>query len=183
MIIIIAEALFWVLVVAGMVVRYWLRMPTLSKFLLLAVPLVDIALVIAVIAELRAGRPVGLEHQLAGLYLGISLILGPGIIRWCDEKARSLSSREKSSPTPYATFSEKMRHELVFLAKWSVAVGIAFLINQGLMYAAVHESQREALSQASSMPLGSILVVAFFGPGWLLLFGDNDKQQKKDVSQ
>ena len=27
------------------------------------------------------------------------------------------------------------------------------------------------------MPLGSILVVAFFGPGWLLRFGDNDKQQ------
>ena len=70
-----------------------------------------------------------------------------------------------------------MHHELVFLAQWSVAVGIAFLINQGLIYAAVHESQREALSQASSMPLGSILVVAFFGPGWLLLFGDNGKQQ------
>ena len=96
MIIIIAEALFWVLVVAGMVVRYWLRMPTLSKFLLLAVPLVDIALVIAVIAELRAGRPVGLEHQLAGLYLGISLILGPGIIRWCDEKARSLKNPRRN---------------------------------------------------------------------------------------
>ena len=78
------------------------------------------------------------------------------------------------------TIQRKMRHELVFLAKWSVAVGIAFLINQGLMYAAVHESQGEALSQASSMPLGSILVVAFFGPGWLLLFGDNDKQQKID---
>ncbi len=104
---------------AGMAVRYWLRMPTLSKFLLLA-----------------------------------------------------------ASPRPHTTFNEKMRDELVFLAKCSVAVGIAFLINQGLMYAAVHESQREALSQASSMPLGSILVVAFFGPGWLLLFGDNDKQQK-----
>jgi len=146
LIIIIAEALFWVLVVAGMVVRYWLRMPTLSKFLLLAVPLVDVALVIAVIAELRAGRTVGIEHQLAGLYLGISLILGPGIIRWCDEKTRSLSSREKSSPKPYATFNEKMR-------------------------------------QASSMPLGSILVVAFFGPGWLLLFWEGQKEQKKDVSQ
>ena len=107
MIIIIAEALFWVLVVAGMVVRYWLRMPTLSKFLLLAVPLVDVALVIAVIAELRAGRTVGIEHQLAGLYLGISLILGPGIIRWCDEKARSLSSREKAWLRPHTTFSEK----------------------------------------------------------------------------
>ena len=61
--------------------------------------------------------------------IGINLILGPGIVKWCDEKA------------PVAEF------------------------------------QREALSQASSMPLGSILVVAFFGPGWLLLFGDNDKQQ------
>ena len=61
--------------------------------------------------------------------IGINLILGPGIVKWCDEKA------------PVAEF------------------------------------QREALSQASSMPLGSILVVAFFGPGWLLLFGDNGKQQ------
>ena len=78
--------------------------------------------------------------------IGISLILGPGIIRWCDEKTRSLSSREKSSPKPYATFNEKMR-------------------------------------QASSMPLGSILVVAFFGPGWLLLFWEDQKEQKKDVSQ
>ena len=141
MIVVIAEALFWVLVAAGMVVRYWLRMPILSKFLLLAVPLVDVALVIAVIAELHGGRPVGIEHQLVGLYLGISLILGPGIIRRCDKKTRSLSSREKSSPRPHPTFNEKMRG-------------------------------------ASSMPLGSILVVAFFGPGWLLLLGDNDKQQK-----
>ena len=94
MIIVIAEVLFWVLVAAGMVVRHWLRMPILSKFLLLAVPLVDVALVIAVIAELRGGRPVGIEHQLVGLYLGIILILGPGIIRWCDEKAQSLSSRK-----------------------------------------------------------------------------------------
>ena len=128
MIIIIAEALFWILVVAGMVVRYGLRMPTLSKFLLLAVPLVDIALVIAVIAELRAGRPVGIEHQLAGLYLGISLILGPGIIRWCDEKAQAFSSQGATSPKPrkpHKTFTEKMRDELVFLAKWSLAVGMA----------------------------------------------------------
>jgi hypothetical protein len=27
------------------------------------------------------------------------------------------------------------------------------------------------------------LVVAFFGPGWLLLFGEGQKEQKKDVSQ
>jgi|UPI00034647DA hypothetical protein len=39
------------------------------------------------------------------------------------------------------------------------------------------------MRQASSMPLGSILVVAFFGPGWLLLFWEGQKEQKKDVSQ
>ena len=76
---------------------------------------------------MRPVRAVPISNSASSI--SINLILGPGIVKWCDEKA------------PVAEF------------------------------------QREALSQASSMPLGSILVVAFFGPGWLLLFGDNGKQQ------
>lgn len=178
MIILAAEALFWILVIAGMVARYVFRMPTASKFLLLAVPVVDIALLIAVIIELRSGQPAGIEHQLVGLYLGISIILGPGLIRWCDEKVRNLSSGKKRVPKVQKPFGAKMREELIFLAKWSLAVGVAFLINQGLMLVAINDAQREALSQASSMPLTSIVLVALFGPGWVLLFEEGKKNSR-----
>ena len=64
-----------------------------------------------------------------------------------------------------------MRSELFFLGKWIAAMAVGFFVNRGLMLLAVNESQQDALSQASTMPFTSVLFVALFGPGWLLLFG------------
>lgn len=171
MLIVLAEILFWILIAAGMMVRYGLRKPTLSKILLLAVPLVDVALIFIVIVELRAGKPVELAHQLAGIYLGISIILGPSIIKWCDKKAYSWHAKIPTQKPEKRSFAIEMRSELSFLGKWIAAMAVGFFVNRGLMLLAVNESQQDALSQASTMPFTSVLFVALFGPGWLLLFG------------
>ncbi|QDZ42466.1 hypothetical protein [Corynebacterium sp. sy039] len=178
MIILIAEILFWVFIALGMTARYLFRLPALSRFLLCMVPMVDVFLIIVVIRDLRLGAPVGLAHQLAGLYLGVSLVLGPGIIRWCDAKIRSLSGGY-SSDAGSKTFRQQMLAELKFLAKWSLAMGIAYLINQLLVFLAVNETQKEALAEAASMPLSSIIFVVIFGPGWLILFGKSSRDREK----
>lgn len=177
MLIIIAEALFWVLIVVGLVTRYWLQRPVVGKWLLIGVPVVDLLLIMVVIIELRLGKPVALAHQLAGIYLGISVVLGPSIVRWCDRKARAWRTGEEVETSRDNTFSSALRSEVVFLAKWILAMTVGFLVNQGLVLLAIDEGQREALSQASTMPFMSVLFVAIFGPGWILIFGNKSNKE------
>lgn len=165
MLIILAEALFWTLIVAGMVARYWLQRPVTGKWLLIGAPVVDVLLIMVVIIELRSGKPVALAHQLAGIYLGISVALGPSIVRWCDQKARGWRFGEKVETSRDNTFSSALCSEIVFLTKWILAMTVGFLVNQGLILLAIDEGQCKALSQASTVPFMSVLFVAIFGPG------------------
>ena len=169
MIIVIAEISFWVIVVAGLLARYVLRMNRLSNILLAVVPLVDIVVLIVTILDLREGRSIEFAHQVVELYLGLSLILGPSTIRWCDEKMHGMLKHEGSQRiSKKLEWRDSMLRELIFLAKWSVAVGISWMINQGLIFVAVNDSQREAIQKAAIMPLNKILIVALFGPVWQL---------------
>ena len=50
-----AEILFWVLLVAGLLVRYALKAPRIGAGLLLATPVVDLALLILTYIDLSTG--------------------------------------------------------------------------------------------------------------------------------
>ncbi|MFC0004895.1 hypothetical protein [Micromonospora siamensis] len=80
------EAAFWVLLLAGLVARYPLRRPRLGGALLLAVPLVDLVLLAATIADLRGGATATFAHGLAAAYLGFSVAFGHSMVRWADER-------------------------------------------------------------------------------------------------
>ena len=54
--------------------------------------------------------------------IGISLILDPGIIRWCDEKAQSLSSRGKHYLKPVQCHLDRS-----WLSHFSVLAGCCSL--------------------------------------------------------
>ncbi|MGH3240151.1 MAG: hypothetical protein ACRDNL_07200 [Spirillospora sp.] len=77
---------FWVVLGAGLITRYLLRLRRASTVLLLCVPLVDVVLLAATAADLRDGGTAGFAHGLAAAYIGYSVAFGHSMVRWADER-------------------------------------------------------------------------------------------------
>lgn len=77
---------FWVFVLAGLICRYILRWKKVGALLLLCTPLIDLALVIAAVYDLRGGAEASFAHSLAAVYIGVSIAFGHRMIKWADER-------------------------------------------------------------------------------------------------
>ncbi|MEW9531975.1 hypothetical protein [Microbispora sp. NPDC049125] len=61
---------FWVLLAAGLLLRYALRLRRASGMVLLCVPLVDVMLLVAAVVDMRSSATVATwQHGLAAAYL------------------------------------------------------------------------------------------------------------------
>lgn len=78
------EVGFWLLLGAGLALRYLARLRRTSTVVLASVPLLDVALVVAVALDLGRGTPAGTIHGLGAIYLGGSVAFGPTMVRWAD---------------------------------------------------------------------------------------------------
>jgi hypothetical protein len=93
-----AEVLFWVVLAAGLAVRYLLRSPRLGAAVLLGVPLIDLLLLIATTIDLRDGGEAEFTHGLAFAYLGFTIAFGHSMIRWADQR---FAHRFAGGPEPW----------------------------------------------------------------------------------
>ncbi|MGH3013230.1 MAG: hypothetical protein ACRDMY_15535, partial [Gaiellaceae bacterium] len=75
-----AEIAFWLLLASGLVARYGLGRPGVGMALLVATPLVDLALLAATTIDLRRGGEAALPHALAAAYIGVSVAWGKRIV-------------------------------------------------------------------------------------------------------
>ena len=75
---------FWVVLGAGMVVRYLLRLRHTSTVILAGIPMLDLVLVIGTAVDLHRGAQVGVEQALPAFDFGSSLAFGPATLRWAD---------------------------------------------------------------------------------------------------
>ncbi|HEX6360575.1 hypothetical protein [Actinophytocola sp.] len=83
-VIVLCEVGLWVMVGAGLVLRYLMRSRRTSTVVLAAIPLLDLVLVVAVALDLNRGTPVSSIHGLGAVYLGFSVAFGPALVRWAD---------------------------------------------------------------------------------------------------
>jgi hypothetical protein len=81
-----AEIAFWLTLLAGLVTRYVLGRPRLGMALLVASPLIDLALLAATTIDLRRGGEAELPHSLAAVYIGVSVAWGQRMINWADAR-------------------------------------------------------------------------------------------------
>lgn len=88
---------FWVVLVAGMALRYPLRRPRLGALVLAGVPLVDVVLLVVAGVDLAGGARFSGSHGLAAAYLGFSLAFGPALVRWADVR---FAHRFAGGPAP-----------------------------------------------------------------------------------
>lgn len=106
------EVAFWLLMAAGLVARYPLRMRRTGTALLLSTPVIDVLLLAATAIDLRNGAEPSGAHGLAAAYLGFSVAFGPSLVRWADERfAYRFAGGDRPAGPPPSPSWERVRHE------------------------------------------------------------------------
>ncbi|MFD7730767.1 hypothetical protein ACFV6F_10335 [Kitasatospora phosalacinea] len=91
------EAGFWVVLAAGLLARYGLRLRRTGALVLALLPVVDLVILAATVADLRGGATADWTHGLAAAYVGFSLAYGHRLVRWADGHA---AHRLAGAPKP-----------------------------------------------------------------------------------
>ncbi|MGI5470913.1 hypothetical protein [Streptomyces sp. CA-132043] len=82
--VVLCEVGFWVLLAAGLALRYLARMPRTGAAVLLMEPLLELVLLVATVIDLRNGAQADWKHGLAAVYIGFTVAYGHYTIRWAD---------------------------------------------------------------------------------------------------
>ncbi|WP_066460841.1 hypothetical protein [Sanguibacter suarezii] len=171
----VCEVAFWVVLGAGLLARYPLRRRRLGAALLLCVPLVDLVLVSASLADVARGTSPGFAHGLAAVYLGFTVAFGHSLMRWADVR---FAHRFAGGPAPVKAPRDgwaAVPHELREFGKAVVAAVIAgvvilamtFVDGSGIPPA---EAWGEDPLWSWMLRIGVVLAFWFiFGPIWALL--------------
>jgi hypothetical protein len=82
--VIICEVGFWVLLAAGLALRYPARMPRTGAAVLLMEPLLELILLVVTAIDLKNGAAADWKHGLAAVYIGYTVAYGHYTIKWVD---------------------------------------------------------------------------------------------------
>ena len=164
------EIAFWVMLVAGLAFRYLLRWRLVSTFLLVCVPLIDVALLVFTFIDLRSGTTATFAHGLAAAYVGFTVAFGSSIIRWADERfAHRFAGGPPPSKTPEQGWAAVL-YEFKLWARCLAAVAIIYvLLIAGIAF--VDDASKTAeLNIWFRLPLGTAFFWFIFGPLWSVVF-------------
>ena len=155
-----AEIAFWLVLLGGLTARYALRRPRLGAALLLATPLVDVALLAFTVIDLRSGATAGVPHALAGVYIGVSVAFGHSMLRWADVRfAHRFAGGPAPEPPPRtgrAHAAHQRRGWLRHLLAW--AIGVSLLVGA---QALVGDPDRSAALGQTAAVWTLVLVIDF----------------------
>ncbi|MGX1914363.1 hypothetical protein ACWIID_36925 [Streptomyces phaeochromogenes] len=129
--IIACEVGFWVLLAAGLAVRYLLKMRCTSVVLLLCEPILEVVLFVVTAIDLKRGAEPSWEHGLAALYIGFTVAYGHYTIRWLDGHASHRIAGGPHPPKPPRYGMARARHEGRIWARTVVAAAVACALLQG----------------------------------------------------
>ncbi|WP_328632390.1 hypothetical protein [Streptomyces sp. NBC_00356] len=131
--IIACEVGFWVLLAAGLALRYWAKMPRASVAVLLCEPLLEIVLFVVTAIDLKNGAEPDWKHGLAAVYIGYSVALGHYTIKWADVRVAHRFAGGPPPSTPKYGVPRAI-HEWKLAARWTLAAVIAMGLLQGAIW-------------------------------------------------
>ncbi|MFE7774537.1 hypothetical protein ACFU5O_11650 [Streptomyces sp. NPDC057445] len=123
--IVICEVGFWVLLAAGLAVRYLLRMPRTGLAILLCEPLLELVLLVVTAYDLKSGADPSWTHGLAALYIGYTVGHGHRTIRWLDGHAAHRFAGGPPAVKPPQYGMARARHEGTVWLGTLVAAAVA----------------------------------------------------------
>lgn len=163
------EVGFWLVLAAGLVARYLLRWRRTSVVLLVCTPLLDVALLVVTVFDLRGGGEASGVHGLGATYLGFSVAFGHSVVRWADER---VAHRFAGGPSPVKVPKrgpERLRKEWRDWGRCVGACAIACAVMALLSFVVATPEQTEALWGAGGWMtrLGIVTGIWFVaGPLW-----------------
>lgn len=170
------EIAFWVVLAAGLVARYPLRRPRLGGALLLCVPLVDLALLVATVIDLRRGATADFTHGLAAAYLGFSVAFGHSMVRWADQR---FAHRFAGGPPPvrpprygWARTRYEWREWAKALLGWAIACG---LLGAAILWVDDADRTRELGGWIQKLTVALVVWLVAF-PVWETVFPRRPKR-------
>lgn len=128
MLIVLCEVAFWVLLAAGLALRYVARKPRLGAAVLLCEPLLEAVLLVVTAIDLRSGAEPDWKHGLAAVYIGFTVSLGHRTIKWVDARVahRWFGGPPPVRPPKYGM--ARAAHEWRVAARWILAAVIALAL-------------------------------------------------------
>ena len=183
----VSEIGFWVFLLAGLGARYVLRRPGLGTVLLLGVPLMDVVLVTASVADLATGGEPSRVHGLAALYLGVTVAFGHSLVRWADVRFAHRFAGGPAPVKPPRGGPARMRYEWREYRKvgatWVITAGVLLLLTVagGLAVPAPTAWSADPMWSwlGTATVIAGIWLVA--GPLWATVFGGKDDREAADV--
>ncbi|MGW1750026.1 hypothetical protein ACWCRD_31295 [Streptomyces sp. NPDC002092] len=132
--IIACEVGFWVLLAAGLAVRYLLKRRRTSVALLLCEPLLEVVLFVVTAVDLKNGAEPSWEHGLAALYIGYTVAYGHYTITWLDGHAAHRLAGGPRPPKPPRYGLARARHEGRLWLRTLLAAALACALLQGAIW-------------------------------------------------
>ncbi|KJK53712.1 hypothetical protein [Streptomyces sp. NRRL F-4428] len=131
--IIACEVGFWVLLAAGLALRYLAKMPRLGAAVLLCEPLMELVLLVVTTVDLKNGAEPDWKHGLAALYIGYTVAFGHYTIKWLDgHAAYRLAGGPKPAGAGYGR--ERARREWRLWVRTVVAAAVALTLLQAAVW-------------------------------------------------
>ncbi|WP_435856057.1 hypothetical protein [Streptomyces physcomitrii] len=143
--VVVCEVAFWVLLAAGLAVRYPLRMPRTGLALLLCEPLLELVLLAVTAIDLKNGAEPSWEHGLAALYIGFTVGYGHYTIGRLDAYAAHRFGTGPKPVKPPRYGYPRARHEGMLWLRTLVAVAVAAALLQGAILYVGEGGATEAL--------------------------------------
>ncbi|MEV7233485.1 hypothetical protein AB0N06_05700 [Streptomyces sp. NPDC051020] len=132
--IVFCEIAFWVLLAAGLAMRYLAKKPRLGAALLLCEPLLELALLVVTAIDLKNGAEPDWKHGLAAVYIGFTVGLGHSTIAWVDAR---VAHRFAGGPPPVKPPKYGMPravHEWRVAGRWVLAATTALALLEGAIW-------------------------------------------------
>jgi hypothetical protein len=139
------EVGFWVLLAAGLAARYLLRWRRTSVVLLVSTPLLDLALLVGAVFDLRNGGEATTVHGIGAAYLGFSVAFGHSLIRWADQRVAHRFAGGPPPVKPPKYGAAKVRREWREWGKVVLAAGTACAVIALLSFVVGTPERTEAL--------------------------------------
>ncbi|WP_327114564.1 hypothetical protein OG206_10370 [Streptomyces sp. NBC_01341] len=128
--ILVCEAGFWVLLAAGLALRYVARKPRLGAAVLLCEPLLELVLLVVTAVDLKNGAAPDWKHGLAAVYIGFTVGLGHSTITWADARVAHRFAGGPAPVKPPRYGMARAAHEWRVAARWTLAAVTAIALLQ-----------------------------------------------------
>jgi hypothetical protein len=145
--IIACEVGFWVLLAAGLAVRYLLGLRRTSVALLLCEPLLEVVLFVVTAVDLRGGAEPDWKHGLAAVYIAFTVVMGHRTIRWADAHVAHRFAGGPAPVRPPKYGAARAAHEWRTAGRWILASAIAMALLQAAIWYVGGDGATDSLRQ------------------------------------